>query len=524
MSQGRGSRISARKQTGSAVSSLAAQPPELATSCARWIQAAAGGTRSTVRFAVPDRVGRLQVIAVAGKTDGVGRMRSNHRRTVLHTGRHVLLQFTAKKGFSLGIFPLEHHGEVLGVVEVLAPAPILDDRIDALLALVGQSALVLESARIRDETKRAIAGMNALVALASELVWARTATETVRMAVSASSQHLGTPIAGLLPDRDGWGWFVAAAEGFGERRRRSFRRAVRLDPDDPRPQRMRVPSLRRRFRDITESTDVVTVRAGAAVVLIADVPSGHRDFINGVASLLREVLLRFRHEAMRTPPGDAGEFSIAWTAHELKGPLAGARAALELVTASTPVPEGRELLRRTNEELGHLSDLIDPLLRWSAGAENLERTRVDLAQVTREAVASSALGADAGRVSTLAPEPIFVMGDPLHLRSAISNVVRNGLAYAPEDTRVSVRVEDEGRTARVVVKDRGPGVPAEERETLFSPFKRGRSGSRRPGSGMGLFIARRVLEAHGGSIHLRPTKAGATFVLELPADTSELAS
>jgi signal transduction histidine kinase len=221
----------------------------------------------------------------------------------------------------------------------------------------------------------------------------------------------------------------------------------------------------------------------------------------------------------------AGELSIAWTAHELKGPLVGARAALDLLTATTQGSEGKDLLRRTNEELGQLSDLIDPLLRWSSGAENLQRQRADLVHVTRQAVASSAFASDADRVSIVAPDRVHVLADPRHLRSAISNVVRNSLAYAPEGSPVRVQVECDDRLARVLVRDRGPGIPAEEQGSLFSPFSRGRIGHRRrPGSGLGLFIARRVLEAHGGSISLRSTKGGATFVLELPAESSKLVS
>jgi signal transduction histidine kinase len=200
------------------------------------------------------------------------------------------------------------------------------------------------------------------------------------------------------------------------------------------------------------------------------------------------------------------------------------RAALELLTETTQGSEGKDLLRRTSEELGQLSDLIDPLLRWSSGVENLQRQRADLVHVTRQAVASSAFASDTDRVSIVAPDRVLVLADPRHLRSAISNVVRNSLAYAPEASRVRVRIERDDSLARVLVRDRGPGIPTEEQGSLFSPYSRGRSGRKRPGSGLGLFIARRVLEAHGGSISLRTTKAGATFVLELPVESSQLVS
>ena len=509
--------ISAR-QPGSGASSLAqSQLSDVIESCARWIQAAAGGDRATVRFVMPDAAGRLKVVALAGSSTGTGRMRSDRRRTVFRSGRHVRLPIHARPGFSLGIFPLESGEGVLGVVEVIARTAVIDERTDVLMALVGQSALVLRSARSRGEAERALAGMNALVRLASELVWARTQTEIVRMAVAACHLHLGVPVAGLLPDRDGWGWFLAASGGLGERRRSALRRAVRGDTAQPRTRRLRMPALRRRFRDVTNCRDVLILQAGAAAILVGDAPPGHADFLNGVASLLREVFPRFERPEVGASASGATDVGIAWTAHELKGPLASARAAIDFVTESAPAPAAIELLRRTNEELGQLSDLIDPLLRWSAGAQIVEFERVDLVDVTRQAVATSAFAGEGDRVSIDAPVAVLVDADPRHLRSAISNVVRNSLAYAPTGTPVKVQVRHERQLARIVVQDRGPGIPAEERNGLFDSFSRGRSGRERPGSGLGLFIARRVLEAHGGSIAVRPAKVGATFVLELPA-------
>jgi two-component system OmpR family sensor kinase len=118
-----------------------------------------------------------------------------------------------------------------------------------------------------------------------------------------------------------------------------------------------------------------------------------------------------------------------------------------------------------------------------------------------------------------------VLGDPEQLRSAIANVVRNALIYSPAGSEVRVRVEDPNGSARVVVRDSGPGIPPGERETVFDPFSRGRTnGSAHHGAGLGLFIARRVLEAHGGTISLRPSKSGATFVLQLPAERWQLSA
>jgi signal transduction histidine kinase len=192
-------------------------------------------------------------------------------------------------------------------------------------------------------------------------------------------------------------------------------------------------------------------------------------------------------------------------------------AAIDRACETDAGPEGLELLRRTRDELRQLADLVDPLLQWSMGTGTITRQPTDLVPVVREGVTSSSLGWDGRRVEIDAVDRLVVLGDARQLRGAISNIIRNSMAYSPADEPIKVLVERAGRFARVEVRDRGPGVPADERQLVFDPFERGRLGqSTRAGSGLGLFVARRVLEAHGGTISLRPTRSGAAFRLELP--------
>jgi signal transduction histidine kinase len=491
------------------------QPPNAAASCAGWIRAAAGADAATVRVALLDNAGRLRIVASEGTHDASGRLRSRRRRSVLLTGRPALQPVQGSSGISLGMYPLEDDGDRFGVVEVLAPSQTIEARHEVLMALGRHAGTVLSNARMRKEAGRELAGKNALLGLASDLLWARTATEALRDAIRVCHQHLGRPAVGLLPDRDGWGWFLAASGGLGARRRARLKAALRAPNGATR--RPRIASLRARFRDVGGFGDVLSVRAGAAVILVADASADEDEFIGGVVSLVESVLPRLGVDGIRPAAGRANEIGIAWTAHELKGPLLGASAALDRAVQTTS-SEGRELMRRTRDELQQLSDLIDPLLRWSTGNARLLRQRVDLVEVTREAVASTMFLPHAKQISVDTPDVLCVMGDHQQLRSAIANVVRNALIYAPLETEVNVRVEAFDGSARVVVRDRGPGIPEDEREAVFDPLSRGRSSSGHQGVGLGLFIARRVLEAHGGSISLRPTKSGATFVLEVPTE------
>jgi signal transduction histidine kinase len=213
------------------------------------------------------------------------------------------------------------------------------------------------------------------------------------------------------------------------------------------------------------------------------------------------------------------DLAIATTAHELKEPIVGVRAALERVAAADGDPGGQhELLLRSCGELERLSDLVDPLLRWSAGSGQLSLRPTDLVELVDGAVASCSLGDEEGQVVVRAPRELWLRVDPVELLGAVANLVRNALAYSPDGCPVTVTVASNAGGASISVRDRGPGVGADEGGRIFDPFARGRVGIEgRAGKGLGLFIARRVVEAHGGSIELRPNADGAEFSIVLPS-------
>jgi two-component system OmpR family sensor kinase len=256
------------------------------------------------------------------------------------------------------------------------------------------------------------------------------------------------------------------------------------------------------------------------VLLTAELPPGHQAFLKAAASLLSEALPQIGEVTWAQERNDHLDLALASTAHELLGPLAGARAALEAVAVADPTPQSRELLRQTKEELDQLAELVDPLLRWSAGPNSLRKRQVDLVRIVRDAVASCLLESDEAQVVVDAPRRLEVRADASQLRGAIGNVVRNALAYSPA-TPVTVVVEEGDGVARILVRDRGPGVPIAERHLIFDPFARGGTGnSTRSGRGLGLFIARRIVEAHGGCIGVRPVRTGAEFCIELPLSSA----
>ena len=98
----------------------------------------------------------------------------------------------------------------------------------------------------------------------------------------------------------------------------------------------------------------------------------------------------------------------------------------------------------------------------------------------------------------------------------IAGLVHNATKYAPERTRIAVRIERRADRAIVRVTDEGAGVPPQERQRMFEPYARG-DHTEVPGTGVGLFASRRVIEAHGGDIWYEDRKTrGATFAFSLP--------
>ncbi len=169
-----------------------------------------------------------------------------------------------------------------------------------------------------------------------------------------------------------------------------------------------------------------------------------------------------------------------------------------------------------------LSDLVDGLLdvsRMRMGRLKLERQRFDLAALVRDV--ASRLEADAARAGcsllVAAAAPVLGSWDPLRIEQIVTNLLSNAVKYAGS-APIEVAVESDARMARLVVRDRGVGIAPEDQRRIFERFERGASPrGARGGLGLGLYITRQIVEAHGGSIRVasRPGE-GTIFVVELP--------
>jgi NtrC-family two-component system sensor histidine kinase KinB len=229
---------------------------------------------------------------------------------------------------------------------------------------------------------------------------------------------------------------------------------------------------------------------------------------------------------------------IGMASHELKTPLTTLRVHLRLLAekADNLTARQREMLEAALAGCDELGDTIDELLdvtRIEAGQLRLDLAPVDLAATlerVRRVLAPRFEDAGVGLHVSHDGEPALAWGDGVRLRIVLTNLLGNALKYSPAGGKVTVRVSsaDTGATLKVAVTDQGPGIPAEFRTAVFEKFFRvehhlgGEPGGVR-GTGIGLYLCREIVKAHGGVIHCEPGEgdAGTRVVFTLPVFAAE---
>jgi signal transduction histidine kinase len=149
---------------------------------------------------------------------------------------------------------------------------------------------------------------------------------------------------------------------------------------------------------------------------------------------------------------------------------------------------------------------------------------LDLAGLINETVATAELARSELRITTRVPSDLpAVRGDSLRLRQVLTNLIDNAVKYSPAGTPVEVRASAVDGEATVEVVDHGSGIPLEDQQLIFEKFGRVRGTSSKPGTGLGLYIARAIAEAHGGTLDVKSEPGeGSTFALNLPLRNGSL--
>lgn len=197
--------------------------------------------------------------------------------------------------------------------------------------------------------------------------------------------------------------------------------------------------------------------------------------------------------------------------HELRSPLARMNVALEIAKQKSDPA----VLARIEKESERLNEMISRLLTLSkleSGSQDFERDLIDLTELVKEIADDADYEARAiGKsVKLVAAEECRVLGNETLLRSAIENVLRNGVRYTKEGTAVEVALTNGSGKVRISINDHGGGVPEEELSKLFRPFHRVEDARDRDtgGTGLGLAIAEQAIRAHKGSISAKNTGEG----------------
>jgi signal transduction histidine kinase/DNA-binding response OmpR family regulator len=271
---------------------------------------------------------------------------------------------------------------------------------------------------------------------------------------------------------------------------------------------------------------------GSAVLAISREESGRR-FCSADLTLVEAIAARAAialengqlYKDLELADQQKNEF-LSMLAHELRNPLAPIRTAVDVLGLRGPDPEevmrARDIIDR---QLGHLVRLVDDLLdvsRITGGKIRLDHEDVDVASVVRAAVETSRPLIETGghRLTVSLPEnPVCVSCDRVRLSQVLANLLNNAAKYTPAGGTISISAAREGREAVFRVRDNGIGIPKEMLAKVFDLFTQvDRSLDRSQGGlGIGLTLARRLVEMHGGTLEAlsEGTGRGSEFVVRL---------
>jgi signal transduction histidine kinase len=215
--------------------------------------------------------------------------------------------------------------------------------------------------------------------------------------------------------------------------------------------------------------------------------------------------------------------------HELRNPITSINGYLQLVLESPErlEPDTLGFLRaveRNAARLNHLVDDLLTLLRAESGEFDLELRPVDLAQVALDSVQTIRPLAERNGIEldVQVDQPTTALADVNRMAQVFDNLFSNAVKYTPEGGRVTISLRHASGCAELCVADSGIGIPEEEQQFLFQRFFRASSATENdiPGTGLGLTIAKTIVEAHGGTIECESARGqGTTFRIRVPVQT-----
>ena len=216
---------------------------------------------------------------------------------------------------------------------------------------------------------------------------------------------------------------------------------------------------------------------------------------------------------------------VSLVSHELRSPMAaviGASRTLQDRWRMLSADQRESFLALIGDETSRLAELVGDVLdtsRIEAGTFSYRFDEVDLGRIVDEAVEAAVLAQqEVPVVASVRGALPAIRGDRARLRQVIGNLIENAVKYSPEGGEVRVSAVAANGAVQIAVRDTGPGIPREQQRRIFEKFGRvDVPGASKPGTGLGLFIARSIAEAHGGSLDVNSgAEPGSTFTLSLP--------
>jgi signal transduction histidine kinase len=212
---------------------------------------------------------------------------------------------------------------------------------------------------------------------------------------------------------------------------------------------------------------------------------------------------------------------IESVSHDVKTPLSIIMLeanVLEQQLGRALTPKMRHGLERILTNAAYIDRLVSDLLDLGchdAGRLEIRLERVELGELIERSLERSVSTHDRSRITVDLRQRATVIADPVRLERVLSNLVANAFKHGARRAPVTVRLEVQRKLARVSVIDAGPGMSSDQCRELFDRYRRGKT--RNDGYGLGLYISRRIIEAHGGRIGVESrVGGGCRFYFELP--------
>ncbi len=416
--------------------------------------------------------------------------------------------------------PLVAGDEVIGVINIqtVRPRDFTPSEIEYLQTIGNQLAGIIQKSRLQRDAERKLREVTALYEVSNVLTSTLNLDEVLVLSLDR--------ILGLYPGSSG-AIYLGNDEGSLEQR------AARGEP--PRSLRAEAMVALTRLRAVTDGELVAqpllvgdSVLGAIALHVPVKVEFSEEE-LNFIAAVANQAALaidkaslyeleRRTSDRLRELDRARSEF-VSMVTHDLRTPLSVIRGYLDLLGESADgsgVP-----VRDAVSQVQRLDDLVDRILasvRAASPELQLRRSRFDLRGAVAETLRELAPILRRHRVESHLPSgALFVRGDRRRVQEVLANVVHNAAKYAPEGTRIMVKVKRQREHALVSVSDEGPGVPLEDRGRIFEPYVRVGDAARVRGTGIGLYASRRIVEAHGGRIWLDGRAGeGSVFAFTLP--------